>query len=376
MKTLNLKSLLIELILDKNKTGVEAISLVEFPAILTNFIKLAKETGSPSIKLAVSDSEQRIVLGPALIPNLKIFRSAKSMGLSQDAFVYFSADTIKELSQLYLATLKNNEVTIDHEKDTPDVKMIESWVIEDPAKDKSSIYGFDLPKGTWMVAFKVFNDSLWEDIKNDKLCGFSIEASSMALIPKGEVNMSAEEPEDTDPREVLPEEMRNPLLSHFKKNGTSHSSMESEGWTLLYEDDDLESDIFDEILLLTFAIESNPEEDSVLDKGKYAIRYKYSGPRDDKNREFCAAMLDADLLYRKEDVQNITFDSYHADNIFQYKGGKYCRHRFTRVVFVKKDSVSSNDIIPSYKKLPGESFLPDNVIPNDTRAINVNPDPK
>ena len=176
-------AILIELILNKTKKGIQAISLVENPAILTGFIHLAKESKETKLKFAI-DEEKHIVLGPALIPNVKIFRNAKSLGLDSDAYVYFSASTIKEISEIYLSTLKNNEVTIDHEKDTDDVKMIESWIVEDSAKDKSAIYGFDLPVGTWCVAFKILNDDLWSKVKEGDLNGFSIEADALEIYQK------------------------------------------------------------------------------------------------------------------------------------------------------------------------------------------------
>jgi hypothetical protein len=53
--------------------------------------------------------------------------------------------------------------------------VVESWLIEDSEKDKSTLYGFNLPKGTWMISMKVDNDEVWQDVKAGKIKGFSIE---------------------------------------------------------------------------------------------------------------------------------------------------------------------------------------------------------
>jgi hypothetical protein len=70
---------------------------------------------------------------------------------------------------------------------------VESWIIEDEQKDKSKLYGFDLPKGTWMISMKVNNDEVWNDVKEGKVKGFSIEGY---FADKFE--MSAEEDEATE----------------------------------------------------------------------------------------------------------------------------------------------------------------------------------
>jgi hypothetical protein len=55
------------------------------------------------------------------------------------------------------------------------VYVIESWISEDPLKDKSANYGFDLPSGTWFVMMKVEDPKVWELVKKNNLSGFSVE---------------------------------------------------------------------------------------------------------------------------------------------------------------------------------------------------------
>ena len=41
--------------------------------------------------------------------------------------------------------------------------------------DKSKLYGYDLPDGTWLVKMRIDNDELWSKIKDGELKGLSIE---------------------------------------------------------------------------------------------------------------------------------------------------------------------------------------------------------
>lgn len=329
-------ALLIELKINKDRKGLDAISLVDKPAILTNFVKLKED--EPTLKFSIANEEQRIVLGPALIPNIKIFRNGKSLGLDDDAYVYFSEETIRELAQIYMEELKIHEVTLDHESDTTDAKMIELWIVEDPQKDKSAIYGFDLAKGTMMVAYKILSEQLWKKIKEGKFNGFSIEASALEMVPKGEFSFSEEE--SSDERLVLPEEEWEFAISQLKNFGIKQSSLEKLGFMLVAEGDKLTKE--GESISYYFAITSSPEESSKFDKGVYAVRYKYVGPRDEKNRTFCAEVLDADLIYRKEDIDMMSFRgenpmSKQNYSIFRYKGSYNCRHMWTRQVYFAAD---------------------------------------
>jgi hypothetical protein len=352
-------ALLIELKINKDRKGLDAISLVDKPAILTNFVKLKED--EPTLKFSIANEEQRIVLGPALIPNIKIFRNGKSLGLDDDAYVYFSEETIRELAQIYMEELKIHEVTLDHESDTTDAKMIELWMVEDPAKDKSAIYGFDLPKGTMMVAYKILSEQLWKKIKEGKFNGFSIEASALEMVPKGEFSFSEEE---QDPNSENFINLGKLITDHCKIIGQKQEDFEKEGWELLFEDEEIDSvDILEneDALILALAIESDPAAKSFLDQGNYAIRYKYvvapgKGPAIiETSRQFCIDMINADLIYRREDINQMSFRGENPlakqnYSIFEYRGAWNCRHIFKRLIFIKSTNPNAGTIIPGYKK--------------------------
>jgi len=119
-----------------------------------------------------TDDEKRIVIGPAMIPDLKIFRKDKN---GDPYYVTFTSETIKMIAEKYMRNkyIDNND-TEHNGKAAQDVYVIESWIKEDE-QDKSNKYGYeDLPIGTWFVSMKVKNDLVWEAIKNKELNGFSV----------------------------------------------------------------------------------------------------------------------------------------------------------------------------------------------------------
>jgi hypothetical protein len=168
---------IIELIIDEESdiAGIQAISIVDNPAIEEDFIALK----SQEVKLAEVDKDKKIIMGPALIPNKKIFRKFGE----QEYFIYFSEETVKKASELFLTKGNQNNSTLEHEIKLNGLSVVESWIIEDEKQDKSNKYGFNLPVGTWMVSMKVNNDDVWNNyVKSGKVKGFSIEGHFIDAI--------------------------------------------------------------------------------------------------------------------------------------------------------------------------------------------------
>jgi hypothetical protein len=161
---------IVELILDEEQEegGIEAISIVESPAIESDFVALNNQ----EIKLAEIDKEKRILLGALLIPNKPIYRKSDE----GEYYIFFSKDTIVKASQLYLRNGYQNSATLEHDQTLKGLTLVESWIVEDEVQDKSRKYGLDVPVGTWMGAVKVNNEEIWNEyVKTDKVKGFSIE---------------------------------------------------------------------------------------------------------------------------------------------------------------------------------------------------------
>lgn len=160
--------------------GVEAISLVEYPAIQENFVFFS-ENAPQGVVLAKVDEERRTIVGPALIPHKHIYRRDPD-GLEYN--VFFSPKTVQQAAHLFLRQSKTHAATVEHRSPIDGVFVQESWIVEEPGTDKQQLYGFNLPSGTWMVSMKVENDKMWEGIKDGSLRGLSIEGWFVDKIEK------------------------------------------------------------------------------------------------------------------------------------------------------------------------------------------------
>ena len=164
---------IVELIIsdDNQELAIDAISLVTSPAIESEFVYFGKEKNN--LTFAKVDEEKKMLVSPALIPNKQIFRHDPNT--DSDYYVYFSKETVRKASELYLKHNNHHKATYQHQDRVSGVLTVESWIIEDTKLDKSTLYGYSLPVGTWMVKMKIENDELWNKIKEGELKGLSIE---------------------------------------------------------------------------------------------------------------------------------------------------------------------------------------------------------
>jgi len=182
---------IVELIIqdDNQELAIDAISLVTSPAIEQDFVFFGKEKNN--LTFAKVDEEKRMLVSPALIPNKQIVRFDPNT--DTDYYVYFSKDTVRQASELYLRHNNHHKATYQHQDRVSGVLTVESWIKEGD-QDKSKLYGFDLPNGTWFVKMKIENDELWDKIKSGELKGLSIEGYFTDKMEKmAEKNPSSEE---------------------------------------------------------------------------------------------------------------------------------------------------------------------------------------
>lgn len=158
----------------KYKVGLDSetykISMVSEPAIEVDYVALAKQD---EIEVKLSSDERHICYGPALIPNKDIYRNNGE----QEFYINFTEESIVKMSQEFMKNYKQHEVNLQHEQDVDEVYVCESWIVEDPYRDKANALGFNVPKNTWMVGMKVNNIDTWERVKSGELKGFSVESA-------------------------------------------------------------------------------------------------------------------------------------------------------------------------------------------------------
>ena len=146
---------IVELIIEEGnkELAIDAISLVSAPAIEQDFVFFGKE--KHNLTFAKVDEEKRMLVSPALIPNKQIFRYDPQT--DSEYYVYFSQDTVRQASELYLKHNNHHKATYEHQERVSGVFTVESWIKEGD-QDKSKLYGYDLPNGTWFVKMRIDND--------------------------------------------------------------------------------------------------------------------------------------------------------------------------------------------------------------------------
>lgn len=121
------------------------------------------------------DEDKQIVIGPAMTSNSLIPRVSPE---GEEYFVFFSKETIKEISQKFFSNNKQNNTDINHDMEvTQENTLLESWIVEDVEKDKSTLYGFKPNVGDWYLSYKINDDETWKKIKAGELQGYSISGA-------------------------------------------------------------------------------------------------------------------------------------------------------------------------------------------------------
>jgi len=184
---------LIELIIDEQMelSGIDAISIVENPAIEENWIALNEQP--KEYHFAEVDKEKKIIMGAMLVPDKPIYRRDEENG---EYYIYFSQDTIRKCMEMFFQNGNQSNATFEHQESIKGLTVVESWIVEDTEKDKSNLYNLNVPVGTWMGTIKVENDVIWKDyIKTGKVKGFSIEGyfADKAKLPLSKIDDTDEQ---------------------------------------------------------------------------------------------------------------------------------------------------------------------------------------
>ena len=180
-----------EALVTDEETGMLRISLVDFPAVESNFLAFAKE-GEKARLYFVKDEEKRIVRGVVMRADYPILRRSGDY----EYFIVFRADTIRAMAEKYLAESRQNAVDEMHNHaEVEEVKMVQ-YFIKDTAAGIAPA-GFDeIADGSLFAEFHVLNDEVWAKVKDGTYKGFSLEGAfelvpeEMKAIPKTDTNMS------------------------------------------------------------------------------------------------------------------------------------------------------------------------------------------
>ena len=187
--------------LDKS---VFAISLVERPAVQSDVVLLSAH----DVQFKVVDKEKRLIAGAVLIPEKRIYRKVDlENGKTKEFNMYFKAHTVEAISQKWMEDMEIQNVTLQHNEFVTGVNPVESWIVQDYTCDKAKLLNLDVVDGTWCVIMKVHDDKLWQEAKDGKIKGYSIEAAFQDYV---DYLMLSETPELSED-EILLKKIKNIL---------------------------------------------------------------------------------------------------------------------------------------------------------------------
>ena len=157
---------------DDDQLGMDAISLVEYPAVEVDFLALSVSE-EEQMNFTKFDDEKREITGVVCLADTPILRKNEKLGIHA---ILFEKDMIKQMMLRYFKNGLSNNVNIEHQG--PMIKgltMIESYV-KDTERNIAPVEFKDVPDGSWMATFKVENDEVWNQIKEEHtLRGFSLQ---------------------------------------------------------------------------------------------------------------------------------------------------------------------------------------------------------
>lgn len=203
-----------EAIIDDFETGIYKISLVDAPAVMSDFVHFSDQ--KEQIKFAIEDEEQKMVTGVIMRADFPIYRISNEIG---EYYMKFSKETIKKMVEKMMIDKTFNNINLQHTDgtDVEGVNLVEIF-IKDSEKGISPKGFEDIEEGSLFATYKIENDKVWEDIKAGTFKGFSIEA----IIDLEKVQMQKEEKIQNKNKNIFDKTMKlfNKILKSFIKFGS------------------------------------------------------------------------------------------------------------------------------------------------------------
>lgn len=151
--------------------GMDAISLVKYPAVERNFLCFDEEKAPVKLNF---NADKQIITGVVCLADTPIYRYTEGFG---EYFVIFSKDTIEKMVIKYSKNGLFNSVNLQHndEKFVDGVYLFESYIVNSERGILPTEFD-DIPEGSWICSFKIEDNKLWDEIVNGKdLKGFSLQ---------------------------------------------------------------------------------------------------------------------------------------------------------------------------------------------------------
>ena len=205
------------------------------------------------------------------------------------------------------------------------------------------------------VVVKPFQDLLIDGF--NKILAFNNISLNLYFETLQPLEFTQEGIKDVNDKEVVEEETGVKMSKYLEANAEVGEALIQLGedenldeWVLVDErkvDYDQE-EVLDKMIGLASTGIAKPntksDQDKIVGEQKFRVRYQYAPQKfDDETREFCRKMVQANKLYRKEDIlkmKDMSVNSGWGPNgadtydIWLYKGGGSCRHFWMRKTYM------------------------------------------
>lgn len=183
-----------------NESLCLAVSVVDKPAVESEFVYLSEQKQENFV--AVEKKERRMIYGCALRCDFPIYRNNGK----EEYYLEFDAEAIDKISKDFLKNGFQKNWTVGHEAEVENLSVCESWIKESTTLDKSIALGLDpdIPVGSWFLGCYCQNDEVWNDVKEGKYHGFSIEA--IVGLEEFEKQMKDVDTETSEAGRITPKE--------------------------------------------------------------------------------------------------------------------------------------------------------------------------
>lgn len=175
-------------------TGMDAISLVDFPAVNKNFLCFSEQKQVK--KLQFADAQKHIITGVVCLADTPIYRWNEQIG---DYYVVFSKETIRQMVEKYSKQGLWNSVNLQHNDDDfiNSAIMLETYLVDKERGIVPKEFA-EIPDGSWIASFKITDDKMWNYIINSgELNGFSLQGM-FDMVPEEKLNEKLRSMDDFD----------------------------------------------------------------------------------------------------------------------------------------------------------------------------------
>ena len=210
-----------EALISSEDDGIITISLVDDPAVESDFVCFAKDTGKQLF--ALSDTSEHLITGCLMKADTPIYRNDNGY----EYYIVFSKETIKTMAQKMLAdsTFKNIDTQHNGELLPQGALTLMELYIKDSTKGIDPNF-VDIPDGSLMSTFKVNSDDIWNECLNgDFLNGFSLEG----FFETKQVDFSKNKPNKTKSFKMRIKELLRRMLAQFGEVSMDELTLYYEG---------------------------------------------------------------------------------------------------------------------------------------------------